>query len=1083
MRIAIMAAVTTPETTMRVRHPLDAVRSHIRRYVVLETAAAVVFFIALWFWIGLFIDFGAFWTLAYDWVLELNFIDAGSQASRGVRIGIFACLLGWLGYLVVTKFSLRMWKEFSDPAVALVLERRFPKELGDRLITAVELADPKKAESYGYSGQMLAQTINEAAERVEKVPVEQVFDWDRLKRLWYGVALVTIGAFVLVMGISLGVQAARGQAASPVTYLWRFKDNAAIWAERNILFQNSYWLRHAQLEVVRFQDNDKHPGEMRVGRDEQRPDLVVRAVSWVAPDAAAIGGWRALTVAEAASFVSLQSLPPIAIPADWPGWIIDLDDLDPAIPTGIVPAAWQGKTAGEVAKELAADEALKENLGKAGALKAVAALGDWKTWTFDKLIMQIARPDVQKQLEAAHSKAIEAIRTLEAALEEVAASPSMNRRLRKLAAPSDVDIVFRGATTKSTFPGVSQADRKFSFSLADLKESATFFVRGDDYFTAPLKITLAPPPAVREITIDKEEPAYLYHWLGGPQAPLKGKKQVFLGSKVSVTGETSMIDVPLGANLTLKALVDRPLKDGVRIAQAGQLREAGIVVPENPIALDKDRLGFSVRFDKVDKTMDFVFEFHDEDNVKGKRRIRIRPVDDQAPEILNFELSVVLRKPRFKDALARSLSGSGASEGLLVTPDALLPVAGTVRDDVALTDVRWLFETQPITIEAGSDSDPGRVILQGTPTLRRTRLVVSTLQFSPFLPQTAFAAAPYLNFMARIIELDLKQKQVDPERSAPLGSFQKALAALEEESPAQADERLREKPAKKPFLRELVLKDSESFGVKEHLPDLKMKDAKTQAQIFYMLKLSVGATDNNVETGPGVSKTRVPIFLLVVPEIELLAQIGLEEEALRDRLEKVIAKLKVAQTIMAAQAPTLRSMNTDTDYSLVVLRVDEVRKALLDTSSASREIFLDYSRILEELKVNRVKKDKILDVRTKIVEPLELIVDPQRGSFLFADEAVQRLGQALDEDINNKQVLKNLPQHLESAVQADNQLLGLIRELEAIYAAIGSGLDYNNILERAIALERDQRNVVTPLRVYRDQVLDIVLKELTGPSQ
>ena len=91
-----------------------------------------------------------------------------------------------------------------------------------------------------------------------------------------------------------------------------------------------------------------------------------------------------------------------------------------------------------------------------------------------------------------------------------------------------------------------------------------------------------------------------------------------------------MIDVPLGAHLTLKALVDRPLKDGIRIGQVGQVREAGVVVPDNSVTLSKDGLGFTVRFDKVDKTMDFQFEFHDEDMVKGKRRIRIRPLDDQS---------------------------------------------------------------------------------------------------------------------------------------------------------------------------------------------------------------------------------------------------------------------------------------------------------------------------------------------------------------------------------------------------------------------------------------------------------------------
>src|SRR5204863_1142455 len=136
---------------------------------------------------------------AFDWVQELQqlTIDERTGASGHIdtviRVIMVCLFVGGLLAVVIWKVLLRVTREFSDPAVALVLERRFPKELGDRLITAVELSDPKKAESYGFSGPMLAQTVNEAAERVERLPVEQVFDWGRLKRLWYGALLVTVG--------------------------------------------------------------------------------------------------------------------------------------------------------------------------------------------------------------------------------------------------------------------------------------------------------------------------------------------------------------------------------------------------------------------------------------------------------------------------------------------------------------------------------------------------------------------------------------------------------------------------------------------------------------------------------------------------------------------------------------------------------------------------------------------------------------------------------------------------------------------------------------------------------------------------
>jgi hypothetical protein len=278
------------------------------------------------------------------------------------------------------------------------------------------------------------------------------------------------------------------------------------------------------------------------------------------------------------------------------------------------------------------------------------------------------------------------------------------------------------------------------------------------------------------------------------------------------------------------------------------------------------------------------------------------------------------------------------------------------------------------------------------------------------------------------------------------------------------------------------LRDREVFSLKQHLADLPMRDVKTQGQMYHLLKIAVSAADNNVETGPSVSRTRTPISFLVVPETELLAQIGLEEEVLRDRLEKVLTKLKAAQTTMAAQLPTLSVPKDDTDFSLVVLRVDEVRRAALDSASTTREIFADYNRILQELEVNRVKADKISDVKSKIINPLEVVVHPTFGGFTIADDVLQRLSQGLDEDVAAKNVAKNLARHRDLAGQANDQLGSLVDQINAILLAIDRGLDFNELIQRVIAVEQGQRQVVEPLRVYHDDTVRKILEELTNPK-
>src|SRR5262245_60623048 len=63
---------TAPE---RIRHPLQAVRATIRKYVLLESAALAVILLAAWFWIGLALDWGLFAIFSVDWILELQNLD------------------------------------------------------------------------------------------------------------------------------------------------------------------------------------------------------------------------------------------------------------------------------------------------------------------------------------------------------------------------------------------------------------------------------------------------------------------------------------------------------------------------------------------------------------------------------------------------------------------------------------------------------------------------------------------------------------------------------------------------------------------------------------------------------------------------------------------------------------------------------------------------------------------------------------------------------------------------------------------------------------------------------------------------
>ena len=213
------------ESQRRVRHPLQRLRSYIRSYVTAEGLAILGMYVALWFWIGLLFDFGFFKAFGVDWV---------QIAPWELRAVVLAGLLLGLVAVVASKVLFRLLREFRDNALALLLERRFPVLLGDRLITAVEMADPRLAQRYGYSQPMIDQTVRDAAERVDRLNPAEVFNWGRLRHYGLCLALITVGCY-LFLG-SVYCLAARVRVAD---YVGGFQNVASIWFERNVLLANT----------------------------------------------------------------------------------------------------------------------------------------------------------------------------------------------------------------------------------------------------------------------------------------------------------------------------------------------------------------------------------------------------------------------------------------------------------------------------------------------------------------------------------------------------------------------------------------------------------------------------------------------------------------------------------------------------------------------------------------------------------------------------------------------------------------------------------------------------------------------------
>lgn len=629
-----MATVTPPSPGLdnkradwqrKVSDPLEKLRGYIRLYVSIEGAAVLLIYLALWFWIGLILDYGFFKVFTVDWVQVLPW---------GLRAGILVVLVSGLIALLVVRVTLRLMREFRDQALALVLERRFPKLLGDRLITAVELADTDAAARYGYSQAMIDQTVSDAAERVDQVPVNEAFNWKRLRSYLGVVVTLTLGLFVLAGAGYAAVTAVTGKG-SAADYMTDFGNVSAIWFERNVLLQNTIWPRRTYLEIVNFPVDEDKP--LTVGRNVGQAPVRVRALKWVYADKRSREGWRQLM------------------------W----SDLNPQL----------------------------LGMSSVPELPRDFFKGD-QDWSLDVIDAQTERDDVRQKMNQQSPSSYLTIRGVIDQLHHLAAQPAMARTLRELDVPEEVLIYYKGDSTQSEQTLKREENNEYVGTINDLKETVKVWANAGDYWTRPRTIAVVPPPTLDTLYREEAQPAYLYHRVpvGGSDTDLKGLKQRFPRERVYLGGESSRIDVPAGTDIKLigstgAGVKDKDLEKVVILPR--NLAEFQKSLPENlrkeppadvwmkqknvgPVHIIDPRT-FEVQINNVVSRVDFDFEMTDTDGVVARRHVVVQPADDIAPEVEVGPASIVRKTP----------------EGYMVTVSAMIPFEGRVRDDHGLDKLMY----------------------------------------------------------------------------------------------------------------------------------------------------------------------------------------------------------------------------------------------------------------------------------------------------------------------------------------------------------------------------------------------------------
>jgi hypothetical protein len=987
------------EARRRVRSPLDRLRGTIRRYVGLEGAAVLALFLALWFWVGLFVDYGLFRAFTFDWV------QSTPWGFRAVVLGIIVAAL--LATLALTVLN-RLFREFGDPALALVLERRFPGLLGDRLITAVELSDLRRAAAQGYSPAMVEQTVHEAAERVEKVPLNQVFDWRRLRRRASLVGFISLGLYLIVGGTFAIVDHATDDRSALGGYSG-LNQVAGIWFERNILLQNIIWPRQAQLEFIGLK-----PGEgLVIGRDTQPPTIRVRALKYViagAPTRKAADAYAAWLTMKGESTEAVHHRVAAFRRAPDEGWRaltwFDLPDLLPAaVAPDALPADWDARD---------------------------RAVGP----TIDEIELQLDRPQTHDTLSADAQKQL---RDALAQVEAKADDASLRRTFRRLRIPPAVYLLTRGNTTSGRTTLERVADNEFSGQFGELKEagelpwSFSFTVQGEDYYTAPRSLTVVAPPALYKLESYEQRPAYLYYRVeAGKLGALRGRKQSFEPRDVldRSGNDVSRIEIPAGTDVTLEAQANKNLQS-VKLLP----RKAGGIVKGTVEMIGG--AGFKAIFPDVRQEQQVVFEMHDTDGVVGSRSVVLRPKDDFPPDC-NVEVKVI-RKAR---------------EGYMVTPVARVPMAGDVRDENGLADVRYAYTVD--RIETGPSSESGTVSL-------------STLWPLPsgIGGPDQIPAAASLAFAARAVA----RKPAESSRKVHYESLPRFERQIAEQARAYAfsADKLAH-PQKLPYndlLKVFKIQPDEW----EHADDepgwdfplwkANLKAPEGTTQYRYRVQLWLEAVDTDVDSEsekdgrpkPHVGPSKEKFTFIVVSETELLAEIAKDEEKLYEELQKVVNDLVECETRLVQTTLDLNSASIkEQDLGPMSVRTEQTDRVLEKGQVDSKSVAVRYTEILKELKINRVDEKMIDRVQNQIAVPLGDIADVQ---FQRTRDAVMAYRTALDNAAIPLEPRKAAA--LAEGNKARTEVRQLIVALQQVLGSMKGLIEINELVKQLRDIEDTER--------------------------
>jgi hypothetical protein len=265
-------------------------------------------------------------------------------------------------------------------------------------------------------------------------------------------------------------------------------------------------------------------------------------------------------------------------------------------------------------------------------------------------------------------------------------------------------------------------------------------------------------------------------------------------------------------------------------------------------------------------------------------------------------------------------------------------------------------------------------------------------------------------------------------------------------------------------------------------------------QARYKMQLWVEAIDTDVDSEPlrdkkpqpHISPSKEKFLLLVVGETELLAEIAKEEEDLRGKLEEVFSG---PNGIGENEAKLIRENSDLLSASAkpeilggMIGRLETMDQVLDKHLVRTREVATDYTRILLELKYNRVDNNIIARVETSIVKPLDQIVEVR---FDSAREKIDAFRKALAAARGEGPA--GFPAMLDDARKAGQGARDEIRKLKEALANVLDSMQkltqINDLIKKLRFIEEAEQTQFELIQKIKKKLEDDLLEGVTTPPK